>query len=192
MLKICRYEKMCYIWRIFLVRMAMKKSVILLILLFGVVSAFSQKYAYVDTEYILNNIPVYETAKTQLDEFSRQWQDEIEAKKAAVDKMYKDYQAERLLLTEELQMKREDEIMQREHELRELQQRYFGQDGLLYKKRKELVKPIQDDIYNAIKEIAVEGAFAVIFDTANGLNMLYTDPRYDKSDEVLQKLGYKN
>lgn len=170
----------------------MKKLVILLF-----VTAFSgvmmaQKYAYVDTEYILNNIPTYESAKTQLDEISAEWKKEIDAMKESIDKMYKDYQAERVLLTEELRTKREEEIMQKEKEMRELQQKYFGKEGMLFKKREELVKPIQDDIYNAIKEIAVEGSYAVIFDTANSLNMLYTDPRYDKSDDVLKKLGYKN
>lgn len=170
----------------------MKK--LLMILLIPVFSGMlmAQKYAYVDTEYILNNIPVYESAKTQLDDLSAEWKKEIDTKKEAIDKMYKDYQAERVLLTEELRAKREEEIMTKEKEMRELQQKYFGKDGMLFKKREELVKPIQDDIYNAIKEIAVEGSYAVIFDTANSLNMLYTDPRYDKSDDVLKKLGYKN
>lgn len=170
----------------------MKKLVILLFVtaLSGVMMA--QKYAYVDSEYILNNIPTYESAKTQLDELSAEWKKEIDAMKESIDKMYKDYQAERVLLTEELRTKREEEIMQKEKEMRELQQKYFGKEGMLFKKREELVKPIQDDIYNAIKEIAVEGSYAVIFDTANSLNMLYTDPRYDKSDDVLKKLGYKN
>ncbi|MDD3741471.1 MAG: OmpH family outer membrane protein [Bacteroidales bacterium] len=165
--------------------------------LISIVALFSgiliaQKYAYVDTEYILNNIPVYETAKIQLDDLSAEWKKEIDLKKEAIDKMYQDYQAERVLLTEELRIKREEEIMLKEKEMRELQQKYFGKEGLLFKKREELIKPIQDDIYNAIKEIAVEGSYAVIFDTANSLNMLYTDPRYDKSDDVLKKLGYKN
>lgn len=154
--------------------------------------SIAQKYAYVDSEYILNNIPLYETAKTQLDDLSNTWKKELDLKKESIDKMYKDYQAERVLLTEDLRTKRESEIMQKEKELRDLQQKYFGKNGLLYKKREELVKPIQDDIYNAIKEIATEGSYAVIFDTANNTNMLYTDPRYDKSDEVLKKLGYKN
>jgi outer membrane protein len=165
--------------------------------LISIIALFSgitiaQKYAYVDTEYILNNIPVYETAKIQLDDLSAEWKKEIDLKKEAIDKMYLDYQAERVLLTEELRIKREEEIMLKEKEMRELQQKYFGKEGLLFKKREELIKPIQDDIYNAIKEIAVEGSYAVIFDTANSLNMLYTDPRYDKSDDVLKKLGYKN
>jgi len=153
---------------------------------------FPKKTAYVDTEYILNNIPTYESAKTQLDEISEDWKMEIDQMKESIDKMYKDYQSERILLTEELRIKREEEIMKREKEMRDKQQKYFGKDGLLFKKREELIKPIQDDIFNAIKEIAQEGSYSIIFDTANCLNMLYTDPKFDKSDDVLKKLGYKN
>jgi len=109
-----------------------------------------------------------------------------------VEKLYQDFQAEKVFLTEEQKIKREDEVVQNEKELRNLQQKYFGREGMLFSKRKELLKPIQDDIFNAVKEIAQEGNFAVIFDTANSLNMLYTDPKHDKSDDVLRKLGYKN
>ncbi|PLX06721.1 MAG: hypothetical protein C0596_13495 [Marinilabiliales bacterium] len=170
----------------------MKKILIITLVSLFSVATFAQKYAYVDTEYILNNIPIYETAKTQLDDLTTEWKAEIDALKQEIDKMYNDYQSERVLLTEELRVKREEEIMAKEQEMRELQQKYFGKEGMLFKKREELIKPIQDDIYNAIKEIATEGSYAVIFDTANSLNMLYTDPRYDKSDDVLRKLGYKN
>ena len=170
----------------------MKRIILLAVVILFATFAFSQKYAYVDTEYILNNIPVYESAKTQLEDLTKEWKKEIDAKKAAIDQMYQNYQSERILLTEELRAKREDEIMKKEQELKQLQQKYFGESGMLYKKREELIKPIQDDIYNAIKEIATEGNYAVIFDTANNLNMLYTDPRHDKSDEILRKLGYKN
>ena len=170
----------------------MKRFTLLTVAILFATFAFSQKYAYVDTEYILNNIPVYESAKTQLEDLTKEWKKEIDAKKASIDQMYQNYQSERILLTEELRAKREDEIMKKEQELKQLQQKYFGESGMLYKKREELIKPIQDDIYNAIKEIATEGNYAVIFDTANNLNMLYTDPRHDKSDEVLRKLGYKN
>lgn len=170
----------------------MKRIILLAVVILFATFAFSQKYAYVDTEYILNNIPVYESAKTQLEDLTKEWKKEIDAKKASIDQMYQNYQSERILLTEELRAKREDEIMKKEQELKQLQQKYFGESGMLYKKREELIKPIQDDIYNAIKEIATEGNYAVIFDTANNLNMLYTDPRHDKSDEVLRKLGYKN
>ncbi len=170
----------------------MKRVFLFAVALIFATLTFGQKYAYVDTEYILNNIPVYESAKTQLEDLTKEWKKEIDAKKASIDQMYQNYQSERILLTEELRAKREDEIMKKEQELKQLQQKYFGESGMLYKKREELIKPIQDDIYNAIKEIATEGNFAVIFDTANNLNMLYTDPRHDKSDEVLRKLGYKN
>lgn len=170
----------------------MKRIILLAVAILFATFAFSQKYAYVDTEYILNNIPVYESAKTQLEDLTKEWKKEIDAKKASIDQMYQNYKSERILLTEELRAKREDEIMKKEQELKQLQQKYFGESGMLYKKREELIKPIQDDIYNAIKEIATEGNYAVIFDTANNLNMLYTDPRHDKSDEVLRKLGYKN
>lgn len=170
----------------------MKRLFLLAAAVLFTMAGFSQKYAYVDTEYILNNIPIYESAKTQLEDLTKEWKKEIDAKKASIDQMYANYQSERILLTEELRAKREDEIMKKEQELKQLQQKYFGESGLLYKKREELIKPIQDDIYNAIKEIATEGNYAVIFDTANNLNMLYTDPRHDKSDDVLRKLGYKN
>jgi outer membrane protein len=106
--------------------------------------------------------------------------------------MYKDFQAEKVLLTEEMKVRKEEEIITRETEVKQLQQKYFGRDGILFVKRQELIKPIQDEVYGAVKEIAVEGSYAVIFDTASGANMLYTNPKYDKSDDVLEKLGYKN
>ncbi|MBQ3832145.1 MAG: OmpH family outer membrane protein, partial [Bacteroidales bacterium] len=135
----------------------MKRIILLAVAILFATFAFSQKYAYVDTEYILNNIPVYESAKTQLEDLTKEWKKEIDAKKASIDQMYQNYQSERILLTEELRAKREDEIMKKEQELKQLQQKYFGESGMLYKKREELIKPIQDDIYNAIKEIATEG-----------------------------------
>ncbi len=171
----------------------MKKFVIilsLLIIMAGITSA--QKYAFVDTEYILNNIPSYKAAKDKLDDISEEWQKEIETKYSEIDQMYKDYQAEKVLLTDEMRAKREDQIISKEKEVKELQKEYFGQNGALFKKRQELIKPIQDEIYKAVKDIATEGGYAVIFDTSSGPTMLYTNPRYDVSDEVLEKLGYKN
>ena len=165
----------------------------LAVVIITTVSGLAQKYAFVDTEYILNNIPTYESAQDQLDQLSIQWQKEIEAMYTQIDKMYKDFQAERVLLTEEMKTKRENDIINKEKEAKDLQKKYFGKEGDLYKKRQELIKPIQDDIFNAVKEIAEERSFSIIFDTAaGGLSMLYTDPKYDKSDEVLEKLGYKN
>lgn len=154
--------------------------------------AAAQKYAFVDTEYILNNIPNYKAAQEQLDKVSADWQKEIEGKYTEIEKMYKDYQAERVLLSEEMRRQREDVIVNKEKEVKELQKTYFGQEGALYKKRQELIQPIQDDIYKAIKDLATENGYAVIFDTSSGPSMIYTNPRYDVSDEVLQKLGYKN
>jgi outer membrane protein len=170
----------------------MKKICLTILLPLLTLGVFAQKYAYVDTDYIMNNIPTYETAQQQLNELSDQWKNEVEEMKNEIEKMYEDFKAEKVFLTDELKMKREEEIIQKEKEMRELQQKYFGRDGMLFKKRKELLKPIQDDIFNAVKEIAQEGNYAVIFDTANAVNMLYTDPKYDKSDDVLKKLGYKN
>jgi outer membrane protein len=151
----------------------------------------AQKFAFVDTDYILNNIPSYKAAQDQINKLSADWQKEVEAKYAEIDKMYKSYQSEKVLLSEEMKNKREDEIIKKEQEAKDLQKKYFGKDGELFKKQQELVKPIQDEIYNTVKEISVEQGYAVIFDTAAGGGMLYTNPKNDKSDEVLQKMGYK-
>lgn len=169
----------------------MKRTILILVTLTIGLGAWAQKFAYVDTEYILKKIPSYKAAQEQLDKLSEQYQKEIEEKYSEVDKMYKDYQTEKVLLTEEMKKKREDEIIARERQVKELQMKYFGRDGLLFKKREELVKPIQDQVFNAIKEIAVEGGYAVIFDAAASPNMIYTNPRFDKSEEVLQRLGFK-
>jgi outer membrane protein len=171
----------------------MRKFVIILTVLtvMGGITV-AQKYALVDTEYILNNIPSYKAAKDKLDNISEEWQKEIETKYSEIEQMYKDYQAEKVLLTDEMRRKREDQIIIKEKEVKELQKNYFGQEGALFKKRQELIKPIQDEIYKAVKDIATEGGYAVIFDTSSGPTMLYTNPRYDVSDEVLEKLGYKN
>ncbi len=170
----------------------MKKVLLLFAsMIAGVFMATGQKYAFVDTEYILNNIPAYKAAKEQLDKISQEWQKEIETKYAEIDQMYKDYQAERVLLSEDMRKKREDIIVNKEKEVKELQKSYFGPNGALFKKRQELIKPIQDEVYKAVKDLATEGGYAVIFDTASGPTMIYTNPRYDISDEVLEKLGYK-
>lgn len=170
-----------------------RKSLLILVLtLFISAGSYAQKFAYIDTEYILNNIPAYKQAQDQLDKLSEGWQREVENMYAELDKMYRDYQAEKVLLTEEMKKKREEEIMNKEKAARELQKKYFGQDGALFKKRDELIKPIQDEIYRAVKELATEGGYAIIFDSSAGASILYTDPKLDKSDAVLQRLGYKN
>jgi outer membrane protein len=151
----------------------------------------AQKYAYVDTEYILANIPEYKSAQSQIDNISVQWQKEIEARYGEIDKMYKAFQAEAVLLTDEMKRKRENEIITKEKEAKEMQKQRFGVDGDLFKKRQELVKPIQDKIYNSIKALATKGTYAVIFDKASDLSMLYTNPKFDKSDDILLAMGYK-
>ena len=168
----------------------MKKLIFtLFIASFCMLSASAQRYAYVDTEYILKNLASYSDAQKELDRLSKQWQTEIEARYESIDRLYKAYQAEKVLLTEEMRKEREDEIVRKEQDAKELQRTRFGVDGDLFKKREELIQPIQDDIYNAIKEVATGGGFSVIFDKANQSNILYADPRYDKSDRVLSRLG---
>ncbi len=153
---------------------------------------FAQKFAFVDSDYILQNIPSYDAAQKELDKISEGWETAIAAEYEKIQTLYKTYQSERVLLTDDMKKKREEEIITKEREVKELQSKYFGPDGDLSKKREELVKPIQDAIYKAVKELSAEGSYAVIFDTASGAAILYSNPRYDLSDEVLKKLGYKN
>ena len=152
----------------------------------------AQKFAFVDTEYILNNIPSYKAAQEELEKQAGEWQAEIEARYQEIDKMYREYQAEKVLLTQEMRKKREEDIINTEREVKKLQNDYFGDEGLLFKKRQEKIGPIQDQIYDAIKEISNETGYAIIFDSASGPTVMYTNPRYDISDEVLERLGYKN
>lgn len=153
--------------------------------------SFGQKTAYVDLDYILTSIPEYKSAQENLDKISIQWQKEIEAKLSEVDRLYKAYQAEEILLTQEMKKKREDEIIAKEKEAKELQKQRFGVDGDLFKKRQEMVKPIQDKVYNAIKELADKQLIAIMFNKSADLNILFANPKYDKSDEVLEAMGYK-
>lgn len=152
----------------------------------------AQKYAFVDSEYILSNIPSYQAAEEQLEQISVEWQKEIEAMYKEIDKMYRDFQAEKVYLTEEMKRKREEDIINKEKEVKEKQKKYFGKEGELSKKREELVKPIQDEVFNAIKEMAEEQNYALILDTSGSITIMYSNPRYDLSDDVLERLGYKN
>lgn len=150
----------------------------------------AQKYAYVNTDYILDNVPEYADAQAQLDELSVVWQKEIEAKFAEIDKMYKNFQNEAVLLPEDMKKKREEDIVKKEKEGKDLQKKRFGKDGDLFKKRQELIKPIQEKIYNAIEDIASAENYAVVFDKAGSATLIYTNPKYDISEQVLDKLGY--
>jgi outer membrane protein len=173
-------------------RIAMKKIILTIAVILTVAGiATAQKYAFIDSEYILENIPAFTAAQEQLDQLSSQYQKELESMHAEIEQMYQDYQAESVLLSEDMKRKREDVIITKEKDYKQLQSKYFGPNGDLFKKRQGLVKPIQDDIFNAVQEIANEGSYAVIFDKAGGTTLFFTNPRYDLSDQVLQKLGYK-
>lgn len=156
----------------------------------SVMAASAQKFAYVDSQYILSKIPEYKAAQDQLDQYSIQWQKEIEAKHSEIDQLYKAYEADEVLLTEEMKQKRQAEIEQKEQALKELQKQRFGVNGDLFKKRQELVKPIQDKVYDAVQTIAQRDNLAIIFDESSDFTMLYANPKYDKSDEVLKEMGY--
>jgi outer membrane protein len=169
-----------------------KIGVLTVLFILSSAMAFAQKYAFVDSEYIRKNIPAFTSAQEQLDKLSKQWEKEVADGYAIVEQMYKSYQSESVLLSQEMKTKREESIVAKEKEMKELQNKYFGMDGDLFKKREELVKPIQDEILKAIKEIAVDGSYAVIFDTSTGGNILFANPKFDISDQVLEKLGYKN
>lgn len=169
----------------------MKKVLILTAFLIGTsFLTYAQKYAFVNTDYILENITEYTDAQQQLDDLSVQWQKEIETRFAEIDKLYKSFQNEAVLLPEEMKKKREDEIIKKEKEAKDLQKKRFGTEGDLYKKRVELIKPIQEKVYTAIEEIAASENYAVVFDKAGNSTLIYSNPKYDISEQVLDKLGY--
>jgi outer membrane protein len=171
----------------------MKRIVFISVLiLLSTAATLAQKYAFVDSDYIRKNMPPFTAAQDQLDKLSKQWEKEVSDGYAVVEQMYKSYQSESVLLSQDMKTKREEAIVNKEKEMKDLQNKYFGVQGELFKKREELVKPLQDEILKAIKEIAVDGSYAVIFDTAAGGNILFANPKYDISDQVLEKLGYKN
>ena len=151
----------------------------------------AQRYAVIDSKYILQKLKEYKESQSKLDQFSAQWQQEIEKKQADLDKMYKDYDAEQVMLTDELKKKREDELFNREKEVRDLQKKRFGFEGDLFKKRQELIKPIQDKVYVAIQKLAVDKSYDFILDKSEGITVIFADPKLDKSDDVLKFLGVK-
>ena len=170
----------------------MKKLIMFFVaVLIGTTAADAQKIASVDMDYILKAIPAYQRAQKQLDEVSATWQKDIETKMTDVSKMYNAFQSEQVLLTEQLKQQRMTAIENKEKEIKQLQKDKFGPNGELFKKRQELIKPIQDQVYNEIQKMATEKKYDFIFDKANGPYMLYTNPLYDKSDEILQGLGIK-
>ena len=168
----------------------MKKiAIAAVIFLAATFSGVAQKYALIDMEYILKNIPAYEMATEQLNQVSTKWQSEVEAQSKAAKDMYKKYQSEMVFLSDEMKTKREEDIVKKEKEVAELQRKYFGQEGELFKKREGLMKPIQEDIYNAVKAISEDKAYMMVIDRASASNIIFASPKIDISNDVLSKLG---
>jgi outer membrane protein len=151
----------------------------------------AQRYAVINSKYILEKMPEYKAAQLKLDQFSAQWQQEIDQKSAALDKMNKDYEAEQVMLSDDLKKKREDEIYNADKALKDLQRKRFGYEGDIFKKRQELIKPIQDRVYNAVQKLAVTKLYDFILDKSEGITVIFADPKLDKSDDVLKELGVK-
>ena len=170
----------------------MKKiSASLLLCLLFAAGGFAQRYAVIDSKYILEKMPEYKESQQKLDQFSAQWQQELDQKSAELAKMYKDYDAEQVMLSDELKKKREDELFNKDKALRDLQRKRFGYEGDVFKKREELIKPIQDRVYNAIQKLAVAKLYDFILDKSEGITVIFADPKLDKSDDVLKELGVK-
>lgn len=169
----------------------MKRIITLFSLMFlCAFGASAQKFALIDMEYILRNIPAYEMTNEQLSQISQRWQNEVEAIQQEAQNMYKTYQSDLVFLSPEMKTKREEEIVKKEQEAQELKRLYFGAEGELYKKRESLMKPIQDEIYNAVKEISEQKGYQLIVDRASAMSVIYASPKIDISNEVLIRLGY--
>ena len=151
--------------------------------------ANAQKYALIDMEYILKNIPAYEMTNEQLSQVSKKWQNEVDALQQEAQNMYKTYQSDLVFLSAEMKTKREEEIVKKEQEAQDLKRKYFGADGELYKKRESLMKPIRDEIYNAVKEISEDKGYQLVIDRASAMSIIFASPKIDISNEVLVKLG---
>jgi outer membrane protein len=169
----------------------MKKILFSLLMAAISIAGFSQKYALIDTRYILDKLPEYKQAQKNLDSIAADWQKEIDFKQASLDKMYKDYDAEQVMLSDDLKKKREDQLYNKEKELRDLQRKRFGFEGDLFKKRQELVKPIQDRVYNAVQKMAVARGYDIVLDKSEGITVIFADPKLDKSEDILKDLGVK-
>lgn len=151
--------------------------------------AQTQKYCVIDSKYILDKMVEYRDAQTKLDQYSKGWQTEIDNRMQEVDRLYKSYQAERAMLSDDMRKKREEEIVAKEKEAKDLQKKYFGYEGELFRKRQDLVKPIQDKVYNAVQKMAANKSYDVVLDKAGGVTLFYADPKLDKSEDVLKILG---
>lgn len=171
----------------------MKKFLLIcLIALTAALTASAQKYALLDMEYILKNIPAYERANEQLNQVSKKWQAEVEALNTEASTMYKNYQNEMVFLSQEQKKARQEAIMKKEKDTSDLKRKYFGPEGELFKKRESLMSPIQEEIYTAVKEIAELRGYSLVLDRSSDTGVIYGSPKADISNEVLQKLGYAN
>ena len=169
----------------------MKKMLLTLCLVTGLgFAAQAQKFASVDMGYIMKNIPAYESANEQLSQVSKKWQAEVDAMTKDVQQLYKNYQTELVFMSDDMKVKREDEIVAKEKAAQELKRKYFGPEGELFKKRESLMKPIQDEVYNAIQEISNAKGLDLIFDKSSAMSAIFVSTKLDISDEVLKKLGY--
>ncbi len=169
----------------------MKRLIITLcVVIAGMISASAQKYALIDMEYILKNIPSYEMANEQLNQVAKRWQKECDDLASEAEVLYKNYLADMVFLTDEMKTQRADEVKAKEQEVQELRRKYFGPEGELYKKRESLMKPIQDDIYNAVKKLSEERGYMMVIDRASSSNIIFASPKADISNDVLSKLGY--
>lgn len=169
----------------------MKKVIfsLMLVLAGATYAGAQQHYCFIDSKYILDKVTDYKDAQTKLDNLSKSWQEEIDAKMADVERMYKGYQAEKPMLSDEMRNRRQDEIVAKEKEAKDLQKQRFGYEGDLFKKRQEFVKPIQDRVFNAVQKMASSKGFDMVFDKSGGVTLFYADPKLDKSDDVLKILG---
>lgn len=165
------------------------KKLLVFFLLFSSLPGFSQKFGYVDTDYILNKMPEYAQAQAEIDKLSATWQEEITTMLKDIEAMYSALQAEEVLLTNEMKKERRALIEKKEAELKEYQKKIFGFEGLLFLKKKELIKPVQDQVWEAVEKVCKEEKLAIMFDKAGDLVMIYTDPRHDYTDFVLEALG---
>ncbi len=170
----------------------MKKILLMSLMCLAALSMSAQKFALVDMEYILKNIPAYERANEQLTQVSKKWQAEVEALNTEASTMYKNYQNEVVFLSQEQKKARQEEIMKKEKSASELKRKYFGPEGELFKKRQSLMTPIQDEIYNAVKEISELRGYSLVVDRVSNSGIIFGSPKIDISNEVLQKLGYSN
>ncbi len=170
----------------------MKKTLLLSIMLLSALTISAQKYALVDMDYIFKNIPAYERANEQLSQVSKKWQAEVEALQIEAQTLYKNYQNEVVFLSQEQKKARQDAIVAKEKEAAELKKKYFGPQGELFKKRTSLISPIQEEVYNTVKDIADLRGYQLILDRASDAGIIYGSPKIDISNEVLAKLGYSN